>query len=268
MRFVWLVIGCVLLFGCEQFFGKSIADICKTHPQMCHDLNPDSWCRAEKSEIISNRYQNLLSPSDDSKYQLLLNFEDYRDCIAKASQIKHIKLREKTAGRVKGLITAEQELHRLARDTENSSDPRLVFYHWSRFASKPHKEKFLQYQENRLLETSELQVMLASFYIKSDLSRTVETLYHALELHPVEAEVDTDIFKSLVSIFVKQQRFDLAYIWGYVAKQFDITNLDLPQIEVQVRQTTKNVDTLKRLGEQYYDDILEGKFNAPNVPKL
>ena len=268
MQFVWLVIGCVLLFGCEQFSGKSIADICKEYPQMCHDLNPDSWCRTEKSNIINNRYQNLLAPSDDVKYQLMLNFEDYRECISKASQIRHIKLPEKTAGRVKGLLTAEQQLQRLARDTAKSSDPRLVFYHWSRFSSGSHKEKFLHYQDQGLLETAELQVMLASFYIKNDLSRTVETLHHALELYPAQAEIDTEIFISLVSIYVKQHKFDLAYVWGYVAKQFDIDTLDLPQIEVQVRQTTKNIDTLKHLGEQYSDDIRKGKFSASNVPSL
>jgi len=268
VRFFWLVLSCMLLSGCDQFFGKSIADICKEYPQMCSDLNPDAWCRAEKSNIIKHRYQNFLTPSDDLKYKLLLNFEDYRECIGKASQIEHIKLREKTTGRVKGLLTAERQLQRLARDTEDSPDPRLVYYHWSRFGSEIHEKKFLEYRDAGLLETPELQVGLASLYIKNNLPLTVETLYHALELYPEQSEIDIEIFNSLVSIFVKQQKFEQAYTWGYVARKFDAETLDLPQIEVQVRQTSNNIDALKQLGEQYSDAIRDGNFNAQNVPGL
>ncbi len=263
MRFIALIAGSLLLSGCTDIFEKSIADICEDHPQMCKNLNKDGWCRAEKSRIIKSRYHHFLAPDEEYKYQLLLGFEDYKACISKASQIEHIKLKEKKTGRVKALLAAEKELKLLARDTRDSDNPNLVYFHWSRFGSESHLDKFLSYRDKGLLETPELQVALASYYVKFDQEKTIDALFHALELYQEGDEINPEIFKSLTNIFIKLEDFSTAYKWGYVAKEFDGKDLDLPEVETLVIRNGGNVEALEKAAEYYVDKLKEGDFNAP-----
>lgn len=263
MRILISLSAIFLLCSCEGMFTKSIAEICEEYPQMCNDLNPDSWCRAEKSEIINHRYQNQLAPDDYWKYRLLLDFEDYKKCITKASGIEHIKLKEKKSGRVKGVMTAQRELQRLARDTEESNNPLLLHYHWSRFDSKPHLEKFLKANEEGRLETPEMQVALATYFIKYNQDLTLKALYHALELYKEDDEVDQQIFESLTGIYLKKDDFKSAYTWGYVAREYQVETLDLSQIEAVVRQVGGNVEQLADKAEEYIDAIQDGTFRSP-----
>lgn len=261
-----LILSCFLLLqGCEGWSKKSIAEICQEHPQMCNDLNPDAWCRAEKAEIITHRYQNFLEPHELTKYKLLLDFEAYKKCVGKAAQIEHIKLKEKKSGRVKGYLTAQRELKRLARDTEDSEHPLLLQYHWSRFGSDWALQKFLSYEKTGQLETTELQIALASHYRKFNLDKTVEVLYHALELHDGESDINTDIFKSLSTIFLKQEEFSKAYIWAYVGKKYKIKWVDLGEVEAIVQQTDADISQLRSMAKDYISDIESGRFRAPKV---
>ncbi|UAA40431.1 DUF2989 domain-containing protein [Paraneptunicella aestuarii] len=264
MRLISLIFGTLLLSGCDKFSEIGITEICEQYPQMCEDLNSDAWCRAEKSKIIKNRYNNLKQPSDGWKYELLLNFEEYKQCIAKASQIEHIKLKEKKSGRVAGLITADKELRKLARDTQESKDPRLLYYHWSRFGSEEHLKEFLAYRDSELLESPEMQIALATYYVKNDREKTIQTLYHALELYRANDEIDSEIFNSLTSIFVKLEDYPKAFIWGYIAREFKVEKLDLSQIEALVRQTGGNIGALEDTADDYVDAIKSGEFRAPN----
>ena len=263
MRFFPLLIGLFFISGCTEFFEKSVADICEEHPQMCLNLNPDGWCRAEKSNIIKNKYQNFLTPNEDYKYRLLLNYEAYKTCISKAAQIEHIKLKEKKTERVKALLATERELVALARDTRDSDNPNIIFYHWSRFGSEPHLEKFLSYRDKGLLETPELQVALASYYVKFDQEKAVSSLYHALELYEEGDEINPEIFKSLTNIFIKAENYSAAYKWGYIAREFKADNLDLPQVETLVIQSNGNVNVIEKAAKYYIKRIQNGDFVAP-----
>lgn len=261
--FALLFVSLILLPGCDMLFAMKVKDICDKHPQMCSDLNPDGWCRAEKAKIINLRYQKLMTPSDKLNYQLLLGFEDYQKCVTKAAQIEHIKLKEKKSGRVMGIITAQKELKRLAADTKDSMDPHLRYYHWSRFGDEQALQHFLGYMKRGRLETPELQVALATYFVKFDLDKTIKTLYHALELYREDDEIDTEIFKSLTTIYMKKGQFDRAYIWAYVARDFKVKDVDLAGIESIVSQSKTKLSTLRTQADNYIDEIEEGRFIAP-----
>lgn len=265
MRLFSVLILASLLSGCEDmFFGqKTISQICRDYPQMCQDLNLDAHCRREKAEIIRTRYANLQAPSDPLKYDLLLQFEDYQECIGKAAQIEHIKHKEKKTDRVKGVITARRQLAQIARDTEDSKYPYLLHYHWSRFGREESLQEFKVLEAAGKLEEPALQVFLAEHYVKRDLDKTVKILYHALELYDSGDEVDPEIFYSLSTIFLKQERFPRAYVWAYVAKEYGVKDLDLAAIEALVRQVGKRPSRLENIGDDYISDINSGKFKAP-----
>lgn len=252
------------LAGCDGFFKKSISDICSESSELCADLNEDSWCRAEKAKIIKARYKDVHSPSDENTYRLLTYFESYKTCIDKAAQIEHIKLKEKKTDRVEGALAARSELKRLARETQDSDNPYLLYYHWSRFNRSDALEQFLSYQRTGELETPELQVALASHFVKFDRIKALEILEHALELYNEGDELDSEIFQSLATLYLKEEDIIRAYVWGSIAEELEgSTDVDLVQIESLIRSQKRSPSGLKKLALQYLEDIENGEFVRP-----
>lgn len=264
-RVIAASLACFLcLSGCDGLFTKTISDICSEQPQLCSDLNKDSWCRAEKAKIIKARHEDLLNPNDENTYRLLIHFEGYKTCIDKAAQIEHIKLKEKKTDRVEGALTARSELKRLARETQASNNPYLLYYHWSRFNREAALEQFLSYERTGELETPELQVALASHFVKFDRIKAIEILQHALELYREDDEINPEIFQSLATLYLKEEDIPRAYIWATIAQEVEgSTDVDLLQIETLIHSQKKSTKNLKNLAKSYLTNINNGEFIRP-----
>ncbi|WP_258313037.1 DUF2989 domain-containing protein [Alteromonas sp. KUL49] len=209
------------LSGCSDMFKPTIAEICETHSEFCLDLNLDARCRYDRADIIRLRYEHKDDPSDAYKYPLMLAFEEYLVCVEEAQHIEHIKRRGKEATRLKGVLTAQQELSRLARETKTSPDPYLSYYHWSRFNDRDALSRFESYAQRRNIDDPNLLVILASLQIKYDNALTTQTLYRALSIYKDSSDIDVSIFHSLVSIALDDDKFQMAYVWLSVAESFD-----------------------------------------------
>ncbi|GGD64235.1 DUF2989 domain-containing protein [Lacimicrobium alkaliphilum] len=262
-KIILLSILTMLLSACDGLGSITVKDICEKHPEMCSDLNPDSWCRAEKANIIKNRYNQSRASTDRGTYEQLLNFEAYKKCIAKASQIEHIKLKERKSERVKGLLTAERELKRLAQMTRNNNSPHLLYYHWSRFQNEDALKGFLAYENTPQMEYPEMQVALATYYIKFDRIKAIQLLYRALELYGEGDDIDNEIFLSLSSLFMKEEQFDWAYLWGYVGREFGVEDLNLTSIEVILHQQSRQSGPIEDKADTIIEQLNEGRFRAP-----
>lgn len=259
----FLVCALVLfLSGCDSWGEKSIAQICEGSPAMCNDLNPDAWCRSEKAEIIRHRYNHQDNATDKLRYDMLLKWEDYKVCIAKAAGIRHIKHREKEAGRMKGLLTAERELKRLAWQTKNADNPYLAYYHWSRFSDDQARARFMQYAQNgELHKDPALLVALASLQIKTDEEAARNTLYDALERVDENNMVESAVFLSLSTLASDQNNVAAAYLWAIVADHFNAP-VDLAAYQQLALASAVDTDAIETMAEKVIDDLEEGKFNA------
>ncbi|WP_169726050.1 DUF2989 domain-containing protein [Aestuariibacter salexigens] len=251
----------MLLTGCGGLFEKSVNEICAENPQMCDDLNPDGWCRAEKAKIIKHRFEHQETLTPRNTYDQLINFEHYKKCIEKASQIEHIKLREKEAGRIKGLLTAERELKRLSRNTCNSDSPYLLYYCASRFGNEDAMQKFLSFEQQGRLNSAELQIALASHQVKFDFHQALKTLHYALSLYTDDDDINTDVFSSFIGIYLKLGEVDKAYVWTKVAEAFEVDGLDAVQMEVMARQAGSNTDRLEDYADRIIDMLEDRQFN-------
>lgn len=252
----------VMLSACDELFSLSAEDICEEQPQFCTDLNPDGWCLEEKSRIVHHRYKYLKAPAEILDYRLLLDFEDYKTCISKAAQIVHIKQSEKQANRMQAVVVAEKELKRLVRKTRHSSEPHLLLYHWSRFGKEESLQKFLSLRDKGQLNSPGLQIGLASYYVKFDLEKAVSSLYRALELYTEKDEVDSEIFTSLSTIYMKLEDFKHAYVWGKVAEEFSKKSINLALIKPLLSASDK-IKNLDKVAEDYVDAIEERRFKTP-----
>lgn len=256
-----LAISCLMLCGCDSM--PTIKEICENSPNMCNDLNTDSWCRVERSEIIENRYLSTRKQTDEQKYKLLMAFEDYSTCIEKASKIEHIKLKEKKTTRVKGYLTSVREIRRLSYETRGSNMPELLYYHWSRHGNKNSLRKFLAFEDTEKLETPKMQYALATYYVKIDTDKTINILYHALELYRPGEDIDVEIMKTLSSLFMDEEKHKQAYVWAKVAEDFGAEDIDLTPLQTRMINDGLDVAKLDNLAANTLTKIQEGQFVAP-----
>jgi hypothetical protein len=262
MKIVWLSVPLLLLIGCGPA-KLTVPQICKDNPAICNDLNEDSHCNVQRADVIFDRLAESKLPSDKNKYKLLISFEKYSKCIELASGIEHIKLKEKTTSRVNGFLTSLEEIKRLTEETVSSDDPHLLQYHWSRHQSQPHLDRFLQAEKNKQLETPELQVALASYYMKRDVKKTINILHHALSLYPADAEVDAEIYTALTTIYYKQKNYQLSLLWALIAEKAGIERIEFSKIKTELAAMQIDVDVIETLAADTLSSIESGQFKVP-----
>ena len=262
MKYIALTLSVFILSACSE--GElTLRAVCEKEPGLCTDLNDDSHCNLQRRDLIMQRYEEKHLPSDKNKYQLLLDFEKYSKCIELAAGIEHIKLKEKTSTRMLGYMTSLKEIKRLSDETVSSDDPHLLYYHWSRNKSDSHLQRFLQAEQNKQLETPELQLALVGYYSKRDREKSIELLHHALELYPAEPKVDPEIFASLTTMFYKKKDYASSYHWALLAQQSGAFNVELQELKIYLEQAQLDHEKIKEAAEYTQAQLLLGNFTPP-----
>jgi len=251
----------VMLSGCSDWFEPTISEICETNSEMCLDLSLDARCRHERADIIRLRYNHQTDTSDAFKYPLLLAFEDYLVCVEEAQHIEHIKRKGKEATRLKGVITAQRELTRLARETKRSLDPYLSYYHWSRHNDNEAFHRFERYAASNKVNDPELLISLASAQIKTDPERTINTLYKALSLSKDADDIDSAVYLSLVSLGTDKENYRMAYVWLGVSEYFD-ENIPSARRESLGKKFNLPVDILDSVVSDIVSALDNSQFDA------
>ena len=262
-----VLLGAVTIFasGCDDLFTPSISTICEEHPELCAGLNKDGWCRAEKAEIIRHRFDNLNNNDDAHIYTLLNHYENYEACIEKATQIRHIKYRDKEADRMQGYLTAQAAIKQLSRETRNSSNPNLQYYHWSRYSDDTAKSRFLAQAKQGQFKTPELWMKVASVYLKRDNEQARKALYKALSYYDDIDSVNPDIFKSLITVNLDDERYASAFVWANVYAEVDETGeVALAETRPLVLRPVNKI-ALGDIADKIEEAINQGNFNADRI---
>ncbi len=260
---VLALFGALGLTGCEEP-PLTLRDICQEKAELCSDLIQDGHCKDERMAVIFKRYYEAKLPSDKNRYALLMDLEKYSQCMNLASQIEHIKLKEKTTQRVDGYIGAVKDIKRLSDLTKTSDYAPLLYYHWSRNGSQRHLNRFLALEGTKAINTPELMFGLASYYIKRDLDKTIALLYKTLEMYKEGDLVNPEIYSSLSSIYFKQEKYANAYLWAKIAILSGDENVNLEELKFHIANQGKTTDALDDLAQETYDGILEGDFKRPH----
>ncbi|MGS0536034.1 DUF2989 domain-containing protein [Pseudoalteromonas sp. SaAl2] len=256
------LLSLLVLTGCEETLTQ--AKVCKETPGLCNDLNKDSHCKKQRTDVILARYHEYKQPTEENKYSLLQGFEQYSQCVSLAAKIEHIKLKEKTTSRVEGHLTSIKEMTRIYQDTKGTNHPGLLYYHWSRNNDQSALTKLLALEDDpSVTQDAQMQFFLASYYIKFDEDKTIDLLYKTLELNEAQQTPNPEVYITLVSLFNKHEKFKHAYTFARVAQLSGITNIDILPIEHKITATGKSLDSLETLAQQTYDSIQSGQFVSP-----
>lgn len=263
MKLLTLLSSLLLLSSCDS--NKSLTELCKENPQICQEFGQDSWCKKERIDVVLARIDLKTIKNDPHKYSLLIAYEGYVNCMVLASQIQHIKLKEKTTMRKNNLLNAKAKLAKLSDQTLDSTHPHLLYYHWSRELNKDSLEKFLTLEGSAALENSTSQFQLATHYAKNDTNKTLRLLFRSLELYKSNEKLIPEVFETLTTVFTNKNKPKQAYIW------LKVYHLVTTKNEAQVKQQLKQYQSDYSLDGSFLDkvasntlaNIRSGKFKAP-----
>ena len=208
-----LLIAPLFLAACER---DLIPDICENTPQFCADLHTDSWCRFERTALIRARRQQIMVPSDENDYHLIQTLQQYQDCLEPLLAIEYTRNKERKNDKVEAVIYAKDAITQLAASTAQSDDPYLLLWHWQHQRSQQAKARFLQLAERPEMQQPKLQKALAELLLLRNSQAAELALHQALSLYGKNADIDTDIIANLLTLYIREQRYQEAWIWSRV----------------------------------------------------
>ncbi|WP_076417943.1 DUF2989 domain-containing protein [Colwellia sp. UCD-KL20] len=263
LTLVLLTGACVLMSGCNK--APSFADLCDNHPKICNEFKEDSWCKKERIDVGFANLAQQTSPADENKYNQLIGYENYAKCMEHASKIEHIKFKEKQSMRINNVVDAKKRIKEISDTTKDSKHPSLLYYHWTRHLNKNALQSFLALEDTHQLETPKLQFNLATYYAKRDQNKTLDLLYHALELTTVDESINTEIFKSIATIFADKNKYKQVYIWSKILQTHSPEDESIKRVDLKNYAKTFNLksDFLDDVASKTLSTILDGKFKKP-----
>lgn len=251
------------VMGCDS--RPSFSTLCEENPEICQEFTEDTWCKKERLEVGYANWRHKESPGELEKFNQLIAYEKYEKCIAKASLIEHIKLKEKKTKRLNNLAIARDKIKRISEITKYSEHPRLLYYHWSRYLDKDALAKFLALEGSALLETHESQFELATHYTKRDPVKTLDLLYHSLELIKPDQTINVEVFKAISTYFADLKEAKQTYIWLKVLRLYAPEDEDIKQetLDNYVKGYGLDENFLNKIASATLDRIESGQFKAP-----
>ncbi|WP_448547299.1 DUF2989 domain-containing protein [Thalassotalea fusca] len=252
-----------LSVGCDN--GNNFATLCEMHPEICNEFEEDSWCKKERIDVGLANLADKEKPNELNKFNRLIAYESYSKCMAHASKIEHIKLKEKKTKRINNWMKAQEKIEELSNETKNMTHPRLLYFHWTRHLDEEALHKFLALEGTKAMENPESLFDLATYYIKRDPDKTLGLLYHALELYKPQAKINVEIFKSLSSIYADKNEPKQSYIWLKMLALYDPEDADITENTLINFTAQHNLDQafLDKVAASTLDKIEEGQFKAP-----
>lgn len=254
----------LFLTGCGD--KVNLAQLCEDNEEICNEFGQDSWCKSERIDVAVNRIKVKNDNLDTGKYNLLIAYEGYIKCMSLASQIQHIKLKEKTTVRKNNLLKAKANMSLLSEESADSKHPHLLYYYWSRESNVLALEQFLELEGSDILENSTAQYHLATYYIKRNTKKTLGLLYHALELHQPGTKLTPEVLQTLATIFTQKKQYKQAYIW---LRTYQLL-LDKP--DKMIETSLISYQQAKKLDAEFLDEVASitlakiesGKFTSPS----
>ncbi|WP_448568821.1 DUF2989 domain-containing protein [Thalassotalea ganghwensis] len=253
----------IFIIGCDA--KTSLSTICNENPELCQEFSEDTWCRLERTNVIHSRLANKIQPNEQHKFELLVNYENYRDCLAKSSLIEHSELKYKQTNRQSNLLKVNVKIEQLSEQTRYSKHPRLSYYHWSRNGDKQALDRLLAMEGTEALNNHESQVELASYYAKRDKDKTISLLFRSLELVTPATKINEEVFKAIANLLFDKQEYQQAYIWLKVSKLYRPEDPEISEstLDKGVEMYNLDVNFLNKVAEKTLSNIKEGKFTSP-----
>ncbi len=265
----WLILLCVLLLvGCKSFPKMSLSSICNGNPELCSDLYQVSDCRFARTDVIRERYLYKIEPTGIHKLNLLTELDKYQSCLQMTLLFELTANIKRKKRRLHNYLTAQKLIKDLLVDSKGTDDPFLAYYLWINYQDLEAKSVFIKAATDKNIKNVDLVSKLAVIYSKSKPDKALGYFFKAMRLSHSLADLPSNLFVNIMSIYYQKHDFTNAYIWALVNKSahkkhaLEI-NLDLILSGglLNGEQKIKNEEVLKKLALQYYSELRRGNFN-------
>ncbi|MDP2560305.1 DUF2989 domain-containing protein [Psychrobium sp. 1_MG-2023] len=255
----------LILSGCD-FGGETIYAICEDKPQICNDIKTEGWCKNERALVIRNRAKEVEgSVSDRHLYQSLKDWKSFSQCIEIAANIKRRQIKDRTAVKPATFLKTLEEIEKIERQTSDSNLPQFLYYHWAETGDKSKIKRLISLDRRNKLRTTELQLMIASYYTKHDKKKAIKAQYKALK-YLTEDDLETldpSLFASLATHFYQTEKYELAYIWTQISALAGLSPNEYTSLKRKLSDLTIDTDKLNEIAEHTYESIYDLDFVAP-----
>ncbi|MGO4998268.1 DUF2989 domain-containing protein [Oceanisphaera sp. W20_SRM_FM3] len=252
----------LFLAACDR---DRIPNICEGTPQFCVDLHSDGWCKFERTALIRARKQQATLISDANDYDLLLKVSAYHDCLDPLLAIEYTRRKERKTDKVDAVYHAKETMNQLAADTKDSDYPPLLLWHWQHEGSQQAKARFIKLADRPEMQVPDLQNSLAELLMLRDHARAAHALHTALSLYNKSDVINSDIIANLLTLAVRQKRYQDAWVWTRVLSNLDYEqNIDEGRMETYARFSDGEQQQMQQRVEDILEQLKQGTYRAPS----
>lgn len=256
----------ISLSGCFSD-ETSIRGICENNPQICDDIKTKGWCKSERTNLIRNRQRQITAPKDQKNlYNSLINWKEFSHCIEAASNIKRRSIEDRDPTKAASFVNSVREIEKLERQTANSQLPQLLYYHWAQSGDDVKIDKLIRLDKKNKLNTTELQLMMSSYYSKFNKLMAAKAQYNALELLTQDDldKLDHSIFASLSTYYYQKGELKRSYIWARVAIKFGLKANLYSSLTIKLKRSGVKLPNLDQEADDIFQSIESLSFNPLN----
>ncbi|MDD1781332.1 DUF2989 domain-containing protein [Enterovibrio sp. ZSDZ35] len=253
-----------LLSGCFES-NRSTAQLCENYPQICHKLNVrDGQCRHERTDLIWMRFDVEKKPSDLNKFDELMLTKKYARCMELSAQIETTTLKERKTKRTEALYHAYDSIERIEEELTTSYQPSIIYYRWTQ-GDNDALDQFLRLEETEYLDTPELQLGLATYYVDKDKEHTIDILLKSLSFYDGRAGETRDktvpeAVKSLATANHSLGLLDEAYMWALVGQDLGLPIAKEAQLKLLYPMPDNRRDDIADIANDVSSAIEDGDF--------
>ncbi|RXJ73598.1 hypothetical protein CS022_08870 [Veronia nyctiphanis] len=249
---------------------RSTTQLCNANTELCEKLNMnDNQCKDERMALIWQRLESKENPKDMVKFAELKLTKIYIRCMTVSAQIQTTTLKEKLSKRSVALFHAKDSEGRLEKELQESPLPEIILYRWSQGDQKA-LEQYLRLEDTPYLDSTELQLGLASYYVDKDKAHAAYILVKALTFYDGEPGEERDksvpeAIKSLATNYHALGKIENAYFWAMVGNYLDLPVAGPKKLEFMYPMEPETRDTLDELANEVSKSINSGSFTFSMV---
>lgn len=213
-----------LLASCSDPYD--VVNICENDNAICQDLNTDKWCQGERDSLITARFHMKQDETEQTQYSLLTSLNTYQECIKIAALIEPRTHPELKAQRVSAMLSTYDELLALEELTLSSNNPYILNYHWVSHNNEDAKRRFITLSKAQSFDDPALYFAIANIY-DNNTNKAIANLLKGISLLDDNNEMTTKLLYGLITAYMHQRSYDVAYLWSHVAITLEIKNINM-----------------------------------------
>ena len=264
---VCALLSTTILSGCLDE-ERTIYTICEDNPVLCYDIETKGWCKVERANVIRHREIELHKPTDQQNlWNSLKHWQEFSQCIEIAANIKRRSVKDRDSIKESTYLVTLDEIARIEKQTVNSELPEFLYYHWAQNSDETKINKLIALDNAGQLNTTSLQLMMASYYSKVDKDKAILSHYNALKLLDKSelATLKPTVFASLATHFYQTKDFEMSYVWAQIAIKAGLKANQHSALSRQLSDGQANLIHLNSIADATYDSIHALNFKSPKI---